>query len=51
MLNLDTYINKTNQIIINNKYLQHKLLGGSENYKIKYLKYKEKYLMLKNKVY
>jgi thermostable 8-oxoguanine DNA glycosylase len=51
MLELDTYVNKTNQSIINKKYLNIELAGGSSsslNYYKKYCHYKLKYLKLKN---
>ncbi len=50
MLDLDTYVNKPNQTIINKKYLETELSGGSGNYKAKYLKYKAKYLKLKSQI-
>lgn len=61
LCNLDTYINKKNQEIINELYLDNKdgvdklrenihQLGGNYNYYNKYIKYKIKYLKLKNKI-
>ena len=58
LVSLDTYISKENQSIINEKYLDkthldkvreniHNLGGGSIYY-YKYLKYKNKYLSIKN---
>ncbi len=58
--NLDTYINIKNQDLINELYLDNKdgldklrenihQLGGNYNYYNKYIKYKIKYLKLKNK--
>ncbi len=49
MLDLDTYVNKPNQTIINKKYLETELSGGADSYHGKYLKYKTKYLKLKLK--
>ncbi len=50
MLELDTYVNKSNQTIINKKYLETELSGGSDSYRGKYLKYKTKYLKLKSQI-
>jgi len=50
MFNLDTYVSKKNQEIINKKYLASIATmegGGTNNYHKKYLKYKAKYLKLK----
>ena len=55
MLNLDTYISKDNQNIIDMHIQNHTMTdiiqkgGNYDNYRQKYLKYKQKYLNLKNK--
>ncbi len=61
LLDLNTYVSKENQKIINEKYLDNTPLdkireninnlggGGNDQYYLKYLKYKTKYLNLKSK--
>ena len=52
MLELDTYVNQTNQEIINKKYLEKVQSGGNQinsgKFYKKYCQYKSKYLKLKN---
>jgi len=49
MLDLNTYVSLQNQNIINSKFLGSlKMTGGNDIYYSKYLKYKSKYMQLKN---
>lgn len=48
----EKYVNKWGEPVKKTKFISHKMIGGTNldnTYKEKYLFYKKKYLMLKNK--